>query len=82
MRFLHFLKRELIDSHKIQLLCTHRMGFDSTDDCCYNPRRPWGEQCRGGDSCCTEDKQCFEGKADLVMVCDELMTWYGGDGVT
>ena len=58
------------------------MGFDSTDDCCYNPRRPWGEQCRGGDSCCTEDKQCFEGKADLVVVCDDLvvMVWLDFSG--
>jgi len=39
-------------------------GFDSTDDCCFNPRRSWGNECRGGDSCCTQDNQCFEGEGD------------------
>jgi len=39
-------------------------GFDSTDDCCFNPVRPWGNQCQGGDTCCTEENQCFEGEGD------------------
>jgi len=40
------------------------LGFDSTDDCCYNPKLVWGDQCQGGDSCCTRDNQCFEGEGD------------------
>jgi len=48
-------------------------GFDSTDDCCFNPRQSWGKECQGGDSCCTQDNQCFEGEGD----CDQDSDCHG-----
>jgi len=35
-------------------------GFDSTDDCCYNP----STRCNGGDSCCNSNNRCGEGEGD------------------
>jgi len=46
------------------------LGFDSTDDCCYDPRQTvqgQGGRCDGGDSCCSGGGQCSLGEGD----CDD-----------